>query len=193
MRVVFLLTFTANGCCALFRAIEALVLMGNPLFHGASSTLLGILLLGFSESFVFTVFFRMMVMVVLFGAAHGMVLLPVILSWLGPMTVNHNASEVEDGCSGLEEDGDPKSAEQEAGAPTSAGPPEEGGFNDATRVSVPPPSLALKPSSSKLAGRGGPSSTNPSSRSVSNAPLNSLLTIPSHQLSCNSAAFRMRL
>lgn len=52
-----------HTCDDVFRAIEALVLMGNPLFHGASSTLLGILLLGFSESFVFTVFFRMMVMV----------------------------------------------------------------------------------------------------------------------------------
>lgn len=54
------------GYCYLLpacRVIESLVLMGNPVFHGACSTLLGILLLGFSESFVFSVFFRMMVMV----------------------------------------------------------------------------------------------------------------------------------
>lgn len=54
---------------SLSRAIEALVLMGNPLFHGACSTLLGILLLGLSESFVFSVFFRMMVMVRKLGDA----------------------------------------------------------------------------------------------------------------------------
>ncbi|PHJ24988.1 patched family protein [Cystoisospora suis] len=71
------------------RVIESLVLMGNPVFHGACSTLLGILLLGFSESFVFSVFFRMMVMVVVFGASHGMFLLPVILSWVGPMGGGH--------------------------------------------------------------------------------------------------------
>ncbi|CDI81095.1 Patched family domain containing protein, putative [Eimeria praecox] len=173
------------------KAIEALVLMGNPLFHGASSTLLGILLLGFSESFVFTVFFRMMVMVVLFGAAHGMVLLPVILSWLGPMTNAHSDGEIEDGRSGVEENGDSKSTQQDMGTATAAGPAEEGTLQDTTRVSVPPPSLSLKPSNCKLAGR-GPSSTNPSTRSNSNAPLSSVLTIPSHQLSYNSSAARDR-
>ncbi|CBZ51687.1 putative Patched family domain containing protein [Neospora caninum Liverpool] len=85
-------TFThCKGATREKRVIESLVLMGNPIFHGASSTLLGIMLLGFSESFVFTVFFRMMVMVVAFGASHGMLLLPVILSWIGPM--GHEADE----------------------------------------------------------------------------------------------------
>ncbi|EPR59349.1 patched family protein [Toxoplasma gondii GT1] len=89
------------------RVIESLVLMGNPIFHGASSTLLGIMLLGFSESFVFTVFFRMMVMVVAFGASHGMLLLPVILSWIGPMghTDHGKALESSTSCADLSGEG----------------------------------------------------------------------------------------
>ncbi|KAL8443976.1 hypothetical protein Emed_006453 [Eimeria media] len=132
-------------------AIEALVLMGNPLFHGASSTLLGILLLGFSESFVFTVFFRMMVMVVLFGAAHGMILLPVILSWLGPMPSGHDSADDKEAASQLagDEDDHNKSPQEI----TAAGPADERALYDSTKVSIPPPSLELKPPSSKLGGR----------------------------------------
>lgn len=166
------------------RAIEALVLMGNPLFHGASSTLLGVLLLGFSESFVFTVFFRMMVMVVLFGAAHGMVLLPVILSWLGPISAAHGALEDEELSSHLEGDEGGKSTEHDTGTATAAGPAEERTQYDCARVSIPPPSLALKPTSSKLGSR-GPLPGNSGGCNDSKVALDSFLTIPSHQLVLN--------
>lgn len=168
------------------RAIEALVLMGNPLFHGASSTLLGVLLLGFSESFVFTVFFRMMVMVVLFGAAHGMILLPVILSWLGPISKGHEDAEEGDVTSQLEGDGGGRSPNQEMGTATAAGPADEKTLYDTARVSIPPPSLALKPTSSKLGVKGTPSCNN-GSRNNPSAALNSFLSIPSHQLALNSS------
>jgi predicted RND superfamily exporter protein len=45
------------------RVLETLVLMGNPVFHGAVSSILGILMLGFSESYIFRVFFKMMCLV----------------------------------------------------------------------------------------------------------------------------------
>lgn len=45
------------------RVIETLVLMGNPVFHGAVSSILGVLILGFSESYIFRVFFKMMTLV----------------------------------------------------------------------------------------------------------------------------------
>lgn len=45
------------------RAIESLVLMGNPVFHGAASSILGFLMLGFSTSYIFQVFFKMMITV----------------------------------------------------------------------------------------------------------------------------------
>ncbi|KAL8440535.1 hypothetical protein Efla_003206 [Eimeria flavescens] len=169
------------------RAIEALVLMGNPLFHGASSTLLGILLLGFSESFVFTVFFRMMVMVVLFGAAHGMILLPVILSWLGPMSSAHGV-ENEDIVSQIEVDDDRKSTQQDSGTATAAGLADERAVNDSTKVSIPPPSLALKPTSSKLGSRAIASNGD---RENPRAAQNASTAAPSYQVVLSKSS-RMR-
>eukprot|EP01067_Filipodium_phascolosomae_P005216 Filipodium_phascolosomae@DN3307_c0_g1_i1.p1 len=79
-------TFThCEGETRDLRAIESLVLMGNPVFHGASSTQMGVIMLAFSSSFVFRVFFRMMTLVLLFGASHGIIFLPVMLSLVGPM------------------------------------------------------------------------------------------------------------
>lgn len=45
------------------RVIESLVLMGNPIFHGAVASLLGIIMLGFSGSHIFQIFFKMMILV----------------------------------------------------------------------------------------------------------------------------------
>lgn len=45
------------------RVIESLVLMGNPIFHGAIASLLGIVMLGFSTSHIFQIFFKMMILV----------------------------------------------------------------------------------------------------------------------------------
>lgn len=40
------------------RAVECVVLMGTPVFHGAASTIAGILILGNSQSFIFRLFFK---------------------------------------------------------------------------------------------------------------------------------------
>eukprot|EP01054_Gregarina_sp_Poly1_P002213 Gregarina_sp_Poly_1__2212@NODE_158_length_12340_cov_321_502159_g140_i0_p1_GENE_NODE_158_length_12340_cov_321_502159_g140_i0NODE_158_length_12340_cov_321_502159_g140_i0_p1_ORF_typecomplete_len1205_score152_51Patched/PF02460_18/2_7e114Sterolsensing/PF12349_8/1_2e27Sterolsensing/PF12349_8/2_6e03Sterolsensing/PF12349_8/1_1MMPL/PF03176_15/1_9e10MMPL/PF03176_15/5_1e08FtsX/PF02687_21/1_8e04FtsX/PF02687_21/1_2e04FtsX/PF02687_21/0_16ACR_tran/PF00873_19/1_6e03ACR_tran/PF00873_19/2_2e02ACR_tran/PF00873_19/ len=76
----------AIGSTRSARVIEALVLVGTPLFHGASSNILGVMLLGFSTSYILRIFFKMMCLVVLFGISHGVILLPVLLSILGPMS-----------------------------------------------------------------------------------------------------------
>eukprot|EP01066_Platyproteum_vivax_P010507 Platyproteum_vivax@DN4707_c0_g1_i1.p1 len=79
-------TFThCEGETRNLRATEALVLMGGPILHGAMSTQMGVIMLAFSSSFVFRVFFKMMTMVLVFGVSHGVIFLPVMLSLVGPM------------------------------------------------------------------------------------------------------------
>lgn len=66
------------------RAVEALALMGNPVLHGAVASLIGVIMLGFSESLIFRIFFKMMTLIVVFGMAYGVIFLPVVLSIIGP-------------------------------------------------------------------------------------------------------------
>ncbi|CAI2342206.1 unnamed protein product [Caenorhabditis sp. 36 PRJEB53466] len=56
-----------------------------PVIHGSFSTLLGILMLGFSEfEFVVKYFFIVMTALIGTGIINGLILLPVLLSWFGP-------------------------------------------------------------------------------------------------------------
>ncbi|KAF7457132.1 Patched family protein [Cryptosporidium felis] len=83
-----LMTHTFSHCYGKtrnHRMIESLGLMGAPVCHGAMSTFLGIVVLSGSSSYIFTVFFKMMVMVVGFGIFHGAVVLPILLSLVGRM------------------------------------------------------------------------------------------------------------
>lgn len=75
------------------RVLETLVLMGNPVFHGAVSSILGILMLGFSESYIFRVFFKMMCLVMVFALMHSVIFLPVILSFVGTVKFHSKDSE----------------------------------------------------------------------------------------------------
>lgn len=58
----------------------ALHSLGMPIFQGSVSTILGIIILAFAPSYIFLTFFKTVFLVILFGALHGILLLPVLLS-----------------------------------------------------------------------------------------------------------------
>ena len=68
------------------RARAAIVDMGVAVLNGGFSTLLAFILLAGSDSHVFSVFFKIFLLVVIFGLFHGLILLPVVLSLIGPGT-----------------------------------------------------------------------------------------------------------
>lgn len=93
MCIGFSIDFTAHICycymsskCKLpkDRVREALYSLGLPIVQGSISTILGVVALLFAESYIFLVFFKMVFLVILFGAMHGLFLLPVMLSLFGP-------------------------------------------------------------------------------------------------------------
>ena len=67
-----------------YKARTAVSQMGSSVFHGGFSTFLAISVLGFSKSYVFVVFFKLWVGIILFGMSNGFFLLPVIFSFIGP-------------------------------------------------------------------------------------------------------------
>ncbi|XP_033753309.1 patched domain-containing protein 3-like [Pecten maximus] len=93
MSVGFSVDFSAHICHAFLtsegqdrnaRVCKALEITAGPIFNSAVSSIVGIVMLTLSESYVFISFFRVMLLVILFGFFHGMFVLPVIFSLIGP-------------------------------------------------------------------------------------------------------------
>ena len=68
-----------------YKARKAISGMGSSVFHGGFSTFLAIVSLAGAKSYVFIVFFRLWLGIIFFGMANGFLLLPVILSYIGPI------------------------------------------------------------------------------------------------------------
>lgn len=93
MCIGFSIDFTAHICYVYMssrckhprdRVKEALYSLGLPILQGSVSTILGVSALILAGSYMFMVFFKMVFLVIFFGAMHGLFLLPVMLSIFGP-------------------------------------------------------------------------------------------------------------
>ncbi len=65
------------------RAAHGFSEMGPAIFHGGTTTFVALSFLGFSESMVFIVFFKVFVLTVIIGLFHGLIYLPVALAVFG--------------------------------------------------------------------------------------------------------------
>ena len=75
------------------RMRAGIIRSGAPVFHGAISSLLGVVMLAFAKSYIFYSFFQVMSLVITFGILHALLLLPVILSLIGPAVPNSKSCE----------------------------------------------------------------------------------------------------
>merc|ERR1719351_329447 len=66
------------------RVRNSLYSLGLPICQGAISTILGVIGLMIAPSYIFVTFFKMVFLVIILGALHGLFLLPVLLSLFGP-------------------------------------------------------------------------------------------------------------
>ncbi|XP_076836981.1 patched domain-containing protein 3 [Brachyhypopomus gauderio] len=65
------------------KVVEALSHLGYPILQGALSTMLGVVALSASVSYIFRTFFTIMFLVISFGLIHGIAFIPVFLSLSG--------------------------------------------------------------------------------------------------------------
>ncbi|XP_069131976.1 patched domain-containing protein 3-like [Argopecten irradians] len=85
---------TAEGTDRNARVNTAIIRAGGPIFNGAFTSILGVVMLVFSKSYVFVSFFKVMTLVIVFGAFHAVLVLPVVLSLFGPQRSLSASEEV---------------------------------------------------------------------------------------------------
>ncbi|RZC34597.1 patched domain-containing protein 3-like [Asbolus verrucosus] len=70
------------------RSLKTVTSIGSAVLYGGFSTFIGVFMLNQSDAYIFQSFFKIFFLVILFGLFHGVVLLPVVLSWIGPKPYN---------------------------------------------------------------------------------------------------------
>ncbi|XP_061442158.1 patched domain-containing protein 3 [Rhineura floridana] len=65
------------------KAVDALYRLGFPILQGAGSTIVGVLVLSVASTYIFRTFFKIMFLVIFFGALHGLIFIPVFLTFFG--------------------------------------------------------------------------------------------------------------
>ena len=74
------------------RIQKVVVEIGPAVFNGGFSTFLAFSILMISKLYVFKVFFKIFFLVVVFGLYYGLIVLPVILSLVGPSAISPSRS-----------------------------------------------------------------------------------------------------
>uniref|UniRef100_A0AC35U702 SSD domain-containing protein n=1 Tax=Rhabditophanes sp. KR3021 TaxID=114890 RepID=A0AC35U702_9BILA len=80
------------------RCIEAMEKLAWPVVHGSLSTILGVTVLAFIDSYMVLVFFKTIFLVLVIGACHALVLLPIVLSTTAKWTDNLISNPKEKNC-----------------------------------------------------------------------------------------------
>lgn len=70
--------------------------MGSSVFHGGFSTFLAIIALAPAKTWIFMVFFKLWFGIIVFGMGNGFLLLPVLLSFIGPTTTHASEEEIDE-------------------------------------------------------------------------------------------------
>ncbi|XP_040000414.1 patched domain-containing protein 3 [Xiphias gladius] len=92
MCIGFSVDFSAHiACCFVSspkrdvneKAMDALAHLGYPILQGALSTVLGVVVLSVSGSYIFRTFFKVVFLVITFGLLHGLIFIPVFLTLFG--------------------------------------------------------------------------------------------------------------
>ena len=78
----------------IYKAKMALRKMGSSVFHGGFSTFLAIFVLAPGKTYIFFSMFRLWFGIILFGMSNGFILLPVMLSFVGPVPSNEDSTAV---------------------------------------------------------------------------------------------------
>ena len=66
------------------RAYRSCIHTGLPILNSALSTIIGVCVLGFSQSYIYLTFFKTLILIMSLGLFNSMFFLPVLLSMIGP-------------------------------------------------------------------------------------------------------------